>query len=204
MYAYVKGVLAEVNPIYVVVEANGIGYTIFIPCSTLGELPLSGNPVRFYTSFVVREFSHALYGFLSARERDVFEILMNISGVGPKLALSLIGHLPGSRLQEAITSEDQKILCTVPGVGKKTAERLIVELRDKARSLPGSSGRGESAQTAAEEESGHARDAVLALINLGYSRANAQKVIQSSIKNLPKDYELSQLLTVALQNIHKM
>ena len=201
MYAYIKGTLIAFTPIQATVDVQGIGYHLFITCNALGQLPQPGNTVQFFTSFVVREFAHSLYGFLTAQERDVFELLMNITGVGPKLALSLIGHLPGSCLQEAITHEDLTTLCKVPGVGKKTAERLIVELRDKAPSLL-----SPTANLAIQiqlDEKGHVQDAVLALINLGYSQANAQKAIKSSLKDLPKNYELTHLLTAVLQNIHK-
>src|SRR5215203_4688831 len=106
MYAYLKGHLVSATPSQAVVEIQGIGYNVLIPCSALGNLPQLGQTIQLYTTLVIREFSHALYGFLSAQERDIFDSLLNVTGIGPKLALSLIGHLPFESLQMAISQED--------------------------------------------------------------------------------------------------
>lgn len=200
MFAYIKGILINVHPTYVVVEVNGVGYAVFIPCRLLGELPALGQNVQLYTTFVVRESSHALYGFLCNQERDVFEVLMNVTGIGPKLALSLIGHLTFSELQAAVTQQDLSTLCRVPGVGKKTAERLIVELKDKLPSLL-SLNVANLAIPIPDSQSQHAQDAILALMNLGYNQSTAQKAIKQTLKELPETTDLALFITTALKNI---
>ena len=200
MFAYIKGILTSIHPTYVVVEVNGIGYAIFIPCRLLGELPSLGQNIQLYTTFVVRELSHTLYGFLNEQERNAFEILMNVTGIGPKLALSLIGHLTFYELQTAVTRQDFPTLCRVPGVGKKTAERLVVELKDKLPTLLPLQ-ISNLAIPVSDSISQHVQDAILALINLGYHQNTAQKAIKQSLKELPEMVDLPLLITTALKNI---
>lgn len=200
MFAYIKGTLVSANPSYVVVDANGMGYAIFIPCRILGELPAPTQTVQLYTTFVVREFSHALYGFLSSQERDLFELLMNVTGVGPKLGLSLIGHLTFPELQAAIAHQDLPTLCRVPGVGKKTAERLIVELKDKLPRLMTIAAVSMTIPVS-DSHSPMAQDAMFALMNLGYNQSTAQKAIKQSLKELPESVDLALLITTALKNV---
>lgn len=201
MYAYLKGTLIHSTATCVVVDVHGVGYQVLIPCSLLGALPQLGNPVQLYTSLVVREFSHALYGFLSAQDRELFESLMNVTGIGPKLALSLIGHLSFDSLQMAISQDDLITLCKVPGVGKKTAERLIVELRDKLPSMAGQSKTTSPFAMQLPSGRGDIQDAVLALINLGYTQNVAQKAVKQSLKELPKECHLAELITQSLKNV---
>lgn len=198
MFAYIKGTLVSTHSSSVVVDVNGIGYTLFISCRLLHELPALGSTVQFHTSFIIRENSQALYGFLSHQERDVFEIFLNISGVGPKLALSLIGHLTFSQLHTAIIYQDLPTLCRVPGVGKKTAERLIVELKDK---LSNFSHLQESQASNFPSPSQFAQDAILALINLGYNQSTAQRAIKQSLHEISENADLPLLITTALKNI---
>jgi Holliday junction DNA helicase RuvA len=202
MFAYIKGILIKTHPTYVVVEVNNVGYAIFIPCRLLGELPLLGQMIQLFTTFVVRESSHALYGFLSHQERDVFEVLMNVAGIGPKLAMSLIGHLTFHELQSAVAHQDLPTLCRVPGVGKKTAERLIVELKDKLPTLPLPA--AHLSIPVVDSKDQYAQDAVLALINLGYNQSAAQKAINQSLKDLPETADLALLITTALKNIRSL
>lgn len=199
MFAYLKGILETAHPTYVVVDVQGIGYSLLIPCRLLGELPTLGQPIKLYTSFVVREASHTLYGFLDSQERDMFEVLMNITGIGPKLALSLIGHLTFYELQTAVASQDLPTLCRVPGVGKKTAERLIVELKDKLPHLLLSSPT-DKAMTLPSYQA-QVQDAMFALMNLGYNQNTAQKAIKQSLKETPEIDDLALLITTALKNI---
>jgi holliday junction DNA helicase RuvA len=200
MFDYLKGILASVHPTYVVVDVQGIGYSLFIPCRVIGELPSLGQPVQFHTTFVVREFSQSLYGFLKSQERDVFTVLINVTGIGPKLALSLIGHLTFAELQTAVGCQDLAALCRVPGVGKKTAERLIVELKDKLPTLlplnPAN-----LAIFLSDEKTQHVQDAILALINLGYNQNTAQKAIKQSLKDLPETVDLALLITTSLKHV---
>lgn len=195
MISYLKGKLAEANPVQAIVDVGGIGYIVFIPHRVLEQLPSAGEPVQLHTAFIVREFSHALYGFLSAHERDVFEVLLNISGVGPKLALSLIGHMPLPALQEAISSQDVPTLCRVPGVGKKTAERLIVELKDKLSHLMTF-----DVSPVADPKTRTMQEAIFALINLGYTQSAAHKAVKQSLKELPEGSDLPSIITLALKH----
>lgn len=200
MFAYIKGILISATPAQAVVEANGMGYLILIPCSALGQLPPLGSPIQIYTTLVIREFAHTLYGFLTSHERDVFDVLMNITGIGPKLALSLIGHLPLNQLQAAIDQRDLPTLCRVPGVGKKTAERLVVELRDKLSNLL-SNFSDLAIKIPYDPRKQQINDAMAALINLGYNQNTAQKAIKQSLKELPEDVDLPTLITLALKNV---
>jgi holliday junction DNA helicase RuvA len=200
MFAYFKGILAANHPTHVVLDVQGIGYLIFIPARLVGNLPAVGQPLQLFTSYVVREFAHTLYGFLTTQERDIFEALINITGIGPKLGLSLIGHLSFSELQYAVTNQDVARLCRVPGVGKKTAERLIVELKDKLATLM-PSGSDDSSSLVIDSQAQHIQDAMLALINLGYTQQAAQKALKQSLKQLPETVDLPTLITVALKNI---
>jgi Holliday junction DNA helicase RuvA len=201
MFAYIKGLLIATTAVQAVVEVNGIGYLISIPCHLLGQLPAIGQPVQLYTSFVVRENAHTLYGFAQLQERDAFELLMNVSGIGPKLALSLIGHLPLMQLKVAVEQHDLTSLCRVPGVGKKTAERLVIELRDKLTFF----GLNDPTQfviaTAIDPKQQLVNDAMQALLHLGYTQSVAQKAIKHSLKELPDEVDLSTLLRVSLQNV---
>lgn len=202
MFAYIKGTLVSIHTGHVVVDVNGIGYALFISPRLLGELPSIGQTILFYTSFIVRESSQSLYGFLSQQERDVFEMLLNISGVGPKLALSLIGHLTLSELQSAILTQDHPTLCRVPGVGKKTAERLVVELKDKLPNLPQFQ-LSTLAVSIPSSQFQSVQDAVLALINLGYTQQAAQKAVKLSLQDVSETADLALLITSALQKINQ-
>ncbi len=188
MYTFIRGILISADPTHAVLEAGGIGYHLFIPASQFQSLPSLGEKVLLHTSFVVRDTGHALYGFLTTHDRNLFETLTHISGIGPKTALGLIGNLPAGALQEAISADDPKILAKVPGVGKKTAERLVMELRDKLPSilpnLPSST----------------AQDATTALVKLGYGRLHAQKAVSRVLKT-DNDSDLSTLITAALKEL---
>lgn len=201
MFAYFKGILSHVSPTAVVVEVQGIGYSLSIPCRVYNELPPIGQAVKFFSAYVIREFSHALYGFLSEHERDFFEALISITGVGPKLALSLIGHLTITELQKAMNSQDVTTLCRVPGVGKKTAERLIVELKDKLSNLIAPDPADLAADLPRNLHGQKIQDAMLALINLGYNQSTAQKAVKQTLKELPESTELGILITTSLKNI---
>ena len=132
MYAFIRGQLTHLSTGSLVLENQGIGYKILIPVHTAFHLLELGKEILLYTSFVIREFSHTLYGFLHVDEKELFESLIDISGVGPKLALSLVGHLSIPALQTIVIKEDVQALCKIPGIGKKTAERLLVELKGKS------------------------------------------------------------------------
>ena len=138
---------------------------------------------------------------LSSQERDIFEVLMNVTGIGPKMALSLIGHLAFSELQLAVMRQDLPTLCRVPGVGKKTAERLIVELKDKLPSIVSMDVADQSVAWTSDSKSQSVQDAMMALINLGYNQTTAQKAIKQGIKEMPDEIDLATLITVALKHV---
>lgn len=202
MFAHIRGALSYSSPLYVVVEAGGIGYKLFIPASLHAQLPQNGEALLLYTAFIVRELSQTLYGFISGQERDLFEVLLGVSGIGPKTALSLIGHLSTHNLYEAISNNDIPKICKVPGIGKKSAERLIIEMRDKLPTLF-----AEKPALLSENGKKHAthvqvvNDAMSALINLGYTQATAEKAIKKTLKDSPEAVELAQLITLSLKNV---
>ena len=199
MFAYLKGVVAQANPTQAIVEVNGLGYLVYISPRVFGQMAQVGQTVQFYTSFIVRENSHALYGFLSLQDRDFFEVLLNVSGIGPKTALGLIGHLTFSELQCAILQHNLPLLTKVPGVGKKTAERLIVELKDKVLNMAPESDSTMMSQAAPQAR--HVQDAMMAMINLGYNQNTAQRAIKLSLQELPEQIDLADLITLALKKV---
>jgi Holliday junction DNA helicase RuvA len=198
MYAFIKGTLLFPSPTAVVLEAGGLGYKVYIPINILGILPQEGETCTLYTSFIIRELAQTLYGFLCPRERDCFELLLGVTGIGPKLALTLIGHLPSKELQQAIQNHDIPTLCRVPGIGKKGAERLIIELRDKISQF---SFNDLAISIPTDPGSQAIKDAMSALINLGYNQATAQKAIKKTMKDFPETIDLATLITVALKQV---
>lgn len=201
MYAYIKGQLQHADAQYAVLESYGIGYKIFIPASLFSKLPHMGETIILYTSFVVRELAHTLYGFLTTNERDLFEELLNVTGIGPKTALSLIGHLSLSDLQKAILSGDLYTISKVPGIGKKTAERLVMEMRDKAPALLTPDPSNLSVHSICDPHSRQINDAISALTNLGYNPSVAQKAIKKTLSDLPEGIDLATLITTALKHV---
>lgn len=200
MFAYIKGLLVQAVPASVVIETGGIGYKIFIPASAFTSLPQVGHPLTLHTSFVVREIAQTLYGFPTPQEKDFFEALLNVTGIGPKIALALIGHMPLPDLQYAIANEDTATICRIPGIGKKGAERLIIEMRDKVGSALFT-----SAAVGAHAVSGSAaqtvNDAMSALINLGYNHSTAQKAMKKTLQEAPENSELATLISTALKHV---
>lgn len=200
MFTYFRGKLVSAQPTEAIVEVGGIGYLIAIPVSVFGKLPQIGSEVVLYTSFVVRELSHALYGFLSPQERDVFEILLSVTGVGPKLALSITGHLSTYELQQAVQRSDTATLSRVPGIGKKSAERLIIELRGKLDPLVPPDPTDFAALALSDPKARQVQDAMSALINLGYNQQTAQKAVQKTLTEVPETLHLAEFITYALKH----
>jgi Holliday junction DNA helicase RuvA len=171
--ASVRGVLAEKGAGTAIVEAGGIGYRVQISAHTLAALPAKGEPVFLRTRQVVREDAVQLFGFADAEELRLFDLVIGVSGVGPRLALALLSGLRPQALARAIRDEQVGALVAVPGIGRKTAERLIVELRDKVEAAPGG-----AAASAALPRSQQTQDAVAALTRLGYTPAQAQEALR--------------------------
>jgi Holliday junction DNA helicase RuvA len=170
MIALVSGTLALKEADRVVVRtASGLGYEVFVPTRAFESLPHPGQPVELHTCLVVREDGQTLFGFTSAEERRVFQRLMTASGVGPRLALAMLSALPSERIVRSIRDRDIAVLVSVPGVGKKTAERLVVELGDKTDDLVAES--GERITTVSDT-------AARALMGLGYTAAEADEAVR--------------------------
>jgi Holliday junction DNA helicase RuvA len=201
MYAFIKGQLTAIFPLKVVLEAAGIGYSISIPANLFGKLPQIGDPLLLHTSYIVRELSHTLYGFLTPQERDLFELLMTVSGIGPKLSLSIIGHLSLHELQKAVGNNHLTAICKVPGIGKKTAERLVVELRDKLMDLSSPDPSDFSIPIPQDPALQKIKDAMSALINLGYNQVTAQKAIKKTLSDSSEEVDLGTLITNSLKNV---
>lgn len=201
MIAYIKGELTEVFEDTVVVETNGIGYNIRVPGSVLDRLPSVGSSVRIYTYLYVKEDAMNLFGFLNRDDLSVFKLLLNVSGIGPKGALAILSTIGPDDLRFAVLSEDVKTISSAPGIGAKTAKRLIIELKDKLKLA-------EVFETAlANKEKASSENDVLlakneaveALVALGYASAQAMKAVQQVENAEEKDSE--QILKEALKKL---
>lgn len=176
MIALLTGTLAQKEIDQIIVDVGGVGYRLMIPLSTFYALPEEGN-VRLQVFTHVKEDAIHLYGFLTAAEKNMFALLLGVSGVGPRLALAILSNLPPEELRGALWDGDSRRLSSVPGIGKKTAERLILELKEKVRRLgapPAAHASGSATPPASVRE-----DALSALLNLGYKESQARKVLES-------------------------
>lgn len=192
MFESIQGILKDKSPEQAIIETHGISYRLQIPLNTYTRLPLPDAPILLYLSQVIREDAHTLYAFQAKEERDLFEILITLSGIGPKTALALIGHIEIGAFQQAIAAADVRLLSKIPGVGKKTAERLIIEMRDKFKA----SAKQRKVFTSSDGLQG---DAINALINLGYHPMQAQKAVQAALQEEKTD--LGRLITASLRKI---
>lgn len=174
MIAQLSGTLVFKSPQHLIVDVNGVGYRVLVSLTSFAALPETGNPVTIHTHTHLREDQLVLFGFTSLEEKSVFQKLIAISGVGPKIALTILSGIPARELAEAISLENTSRLQSIPGVGKKTAERIIIELKDKLmKEFP----RAES-QAGASQSNRFYDDVLSALMNLGYQRFQAEKAMQ--------------------------
>jgi holliday junction DNA helicase RuvA len=180
MISHISGELVHKEPFRLTIEASGVGYEILCTQAAYNDAPLAGNTYRVFTRLIVREDSHTLYGFRSTEERAIFDEVISVSGIGPKTGLTIVSALGANELKEAIRTGDLIALKGIPGVGKKTAERLIVELRDK---LLKDEFTPESISTGNNDSASIRHEALSALMALGYSRADGEKAIRNVIKN---------------------
>jgi len=187
MISFLEGILAEAWPTRAVINCQGIGYELLIPVTTFDHLPKIGEKIRLLTHLVVREDAHTLYGFFSSGERDLFRLLLHhVSGVGPKTALSILAGSTPQTVRDAVATGDTSTLAKLKGLGKKTAERIVLELRDKLPALDSLAG-GTPSERGSDHPpmSGNSQDALLALLALGYKSAEAQKALQGLDSSLP-------------------
>lgn len=195
MIAYLRGVLAEKEITRVVVECHGVGYEAAIPLSTFDRLPAEGAEVKLYTHHEVREDAQLLFGFATKPERDMFRLVTTVSGVGPKLALAVLSGLTVGDLQFAVSQGDAKRLAAVKGIGKKTAARIVVELKDKINPIEALA--NATAETS-REQGAVLRDAMLALAALGFSEDIARAKVQQVLDGEPGLADVETILKRAL------
>jgi Holliday junction DNA helicase RuvA len=174
MIAHLRGTLLAKHPNQAIVETHGVGYDVVITVPTFSEMPAEGSEVALHIHTHVREDALSLYGFLRLGEKHLFEKLLTVSGIGPKLAITILSGMPAEEMVAAIRGSDVARLTRIPGIGKKTAERMVLELRDK---LPAAVG---AAETSAAQASPVEEDVISALVNLGYQRAAAEKALLAS------------------------
>jgi len=193
--AHLSGTLLRKGPNEVVVDVGGVGYRVQIPVSTFFRLGEEGTSVRLRIHTHVREDVLALFGFLTPAEQELFEHLIGVAGVGPKLAVNILSGIEADELVAALRAGDVPRLTRVPGVGKKTAERLVLELKEKLRALPASA----PAPAAAGAPADVREDLLSALANLGYTRAEAERAVDKTLHNGPAPFE--DLLRRALRGL---
>jgi len=200
MIAWLRGAVQRKTADSVIIDVSGVGYLVSIPVSTLGAVPEPGEEISLHIHTHLREDSLSLFGFATELEKGLFQLLLGVSGIGPKLALSVLSGLSAQDLLAAIGSSDDAKLCSIPGIGKKTAARLCLELKDKVRQLvpearlqPGAG---------ASVLSGHLDDAVSALVNLGYKRPVAEDAVKKIDQGRP-DLRIEDLIREALSTLMK-
>lgn len=196
MIVFLDGVLEEKEPTRVVVNVNGVGYQASIPLSSYDRLPAVGSRVRLLTVPVVREDAHLLFGFMSEDERTAFGMLMAVNGVGPKLGLAVLSGLSVRDLKAAVAAGDVKRLSGISGIGRKTAERLVLEMRDKL-------GKGDLLESltgggAPGPKDAKLRDVLLALVSLGHKQAEAQRMVREIAAEIAPEMSLEEILRKVL------
>lgn len=196
MIEFLKGTLVEKVPTRAVVDVGGVGYEVLIPLSSFDQLPNADSPVKILTHHHVREDAQTLFGFVTAEERDMFKRLLDVNGIGPRLALSVLSGLSVRELKAAIVQGDNKRLNGISGVGKKTAERIVIELRDKITD-------GEALEAVAGAEDSlpgetRIRDAVMALIALGYKQADALALVKKAAETCDPSAGVEELIKRSL------
>jgi holliday junction DNA helicase RuvA len=198
MITFLRGKLVEALPTQVTVDVNGVGYQVLIPLSSFDKLPSPGGDIIVLTHLAIRDDAHVLYGFMTAMERELFRLLINtVSGIGPKIALNILSGVSATAFRGAVASGDVKALSQISGVGKKTAERIVVELKDKI----GAAGAWEasSAQRSLSTADQKINDAVLALMALGFRQPEAHESIRGAAAVLGAEASLEELVRAALK-----
>src|SRR5437773_12045284 len=199
MITFLDGKLVNALPTQATVDVNGVGYEVFIPLSSYDKLPAVGQPVHVLTHLHVREDAHILYGFMTTPERDLFRLLVNnVSGIGPKLALAVLSGMSVNNFKAAVVNSDVAALSKISGLGKKTAERIVLELKDKVGVT--AAWEAASAAHAPTPEQERANEAVLALIALGYKQVEAHRIIRE-LQEKERDKSAEELVKLALKQL---
>ncbi|MFR7474844.1 Holliday junction branch migration protein RuvA [Frisingicoccus sp.] len=199
MLAFVKGCLAETGTDYVVLDNQGIGYLIYTPASVLENLPPMGQTVKMYTYMYVREDQLTLYGFLTRDDLQIFKLLIGVSGIGPKGALGILSRISPNEFRFAVMSGDSKTIAKAPGIGPKTAQKLIIELKDKLKLEDIFEENPEEASGISHTGSNAEKETIMALVALGYSETEAFKAVQK-VDGAP-DMDSETLLKLALKQM---
>ena len=194
MITFAEGILEEKSPTRIVLNVHGVGYEVFIPLCSYDRLPSQGESCRILTHDYIREDAHTLFGFSSEEEREFFLRMLGISGIGPKLALSALSGLPVRDFKLAVLSNDVKRISSIQGIGKKTAERIVVELKDKIADSEAL----EAVSGTVEESRQESRDAVLALVALGYRKEDAARMVMAAEKKAGDCAGVEELVRAAL------
>jgi len=198
MITFLSGKVVETLPTQVVIEVNGVGYEVLIPLSSYDKLPAPGNEVHLLTHLAIREDAHILYGFMSAAERDLFRLLVNtVTGIGPKIALNILSGMSVPVFRGAVANGDIKALAKISGLGKKTAERIVVELRDRIGAA--AAWEASSAQRALSPADQRLNDAMLALIALGYKQVEAHDSVRAAQAVLGSQAGVEELVRACLK-----
>jgi Holliday junction DNA helicase RuvA len=196
---FLDGKLVSALPTQATVDVNGVGYEVFIPLSSYDTLPAVGQPIRILTHLAVREDAHILYGFMTVPERDLFRLLVNnVSGIGPKLALAVLSGMSVTNFKTAVVNSDIVAISKISGLGKKTAERIVLELKDKLGVA--AAWEAATAAHAPTPEQERANEAVLALIALGYKQADAHKAVRD-LQTQGQAKSAEELVKLALKKI---
>ena len=198
MITFLHGKLVEALPTQITVDVGGVGYELLIPLSSFDKLPAPGQELKILTHLAIRDDAHVLYGFMTSAERDMFRLLINtVSGIGPKIALNILSGVNVTALRGAVANGDVKALSQISGVGKKTAERIVVELKDKI----GAAGAWEasSAQRALSAADQKVNDAVLALMALGFKQVDAHEAVRNSLASLGEKATVEDLVRACLK-----
>ncbi len=198
MITFLHGKLVDAIPTQVTVDVNGVGYEVLIPISSFDKLPSPGNEIKLLTHLQIRDDAHVLYGFMSTTERELFRLLINnVSGIGPKIALNILSGINATAFRGAVANSDVKALSSISGVGKKTAERIVVELRDKI----GQAGALESSSAgrALSVSDQKINDAVLALMALGFKQPEAHDSVRAAQAVLGLQASVEDLVRASLK-----
>ena len=199
MIGQIEGTIIEKNPPEILVEVAGITYEILVPMSTLYQLPELGELVRLHTHFSVREDAQTLYGFFDAEAKKMFRSLVRVNGVGPKMALGILSGMSVEDFVQAVRNNDSEAMVRMPGIGKKTAERLMIEMRDKM--IEWGSDENVGSDLSSQTKSSFTKDAEIAMINLGYKPQQAARAIAQVLKVNPEINDSEELIRFSLKSM---